>query len=159
MNYSIIMSSKKNDESCGCKLCEEIEKKETWILESKGFHILFNRYPYIIGNLMIVPDKAVSAIEDLDVEMRGNLMEVINQSQKLLKQVLNTDSCNIGMNLGKFSGASIPQHIHIHIVPRKSGDQGFMEVIARDPIAQMRNINNYESKIREYFRDNWQHLD
>ncbi len=109
---------------------------------------LLNTYPYTGGHLMVVPYKQTPDLNGLTGEEMSDLMQLARRCQNALTQVMQPDGFNIGLNLGKVAGAGIVEHLHIHIVPRWSGDTNFMPVIANTTVvpqalkelaAQLRN--------------------
>lgn len=94
-------------------------------------YLVLNKFPYNPGHLLIVPYEAVPELTDLSTEDRNEMMELIVFGQNLLKRALSPDAFNIGLNLGKVSGAGIPEHLHCHIVPRWNGDTNFMPVLGK----------------------------
>ena len=96
-------------------------------------YLILNRFPYNPGHLLAVPFREVSDLLDLSATERADLMEEIVFGQKLLKAVLKPDGINVGFNLGSAAGGSIA-HLHGHLVPRWSGDNNFMPVLAQTRI-------------------------
>ena len=94
-----------------------------------GFALL-NRYPYNGGHLMVVPYKEAADLNGLTDEEVGDLWKLARRCLNALSAVMKPDGFNLGINLGKVAGAGIHEHLHIHIVPRWSGDTNFMPVIA-----------------------------
>jgi ATP adenylyltransferase len=90
---------------------------------------LLNKYPYTGGHLMVVPYKQNPDLHGLTDEELADLMKLLRRCQDALAAVMKPDGFNIGINLGKVAGAGIEGHVHIHIVPRWSGDTNFMPVI------------------------------
>jgi ATP adenylyltransferase len=93
-----------------------------------------NLYPYNNGHLMIVPYRQVADYEALTPEEQCELAQTIARCLRWLKHALNPDGFNVGMNLGKVAGAGIPDHVHVHIVPRWEGDTNFMPTIAETKV-------------------------
>ncbi len=119
--------------SKGCFLCDNPDKDDdvqNYILYrgSKNFVIL-NSYPYNPGHLMVAPYRHVASLEDLTEEERNEHFEIVNRCVKALREEVSPEGFNIGMNLGKASGAGIADHIHTHIVPRWQGDTNFIPVL------------------------------
>jgi ATP adenylyltransferase len=88
-----------------------------------------NRYPYNNGHLMVVPFREGAAYEALTTDEQIALARALAHAIRWLKQALNPEGFNVGMNLGAAAGAGIPRHLHMHIVPRWSGDTNFMPTI------------------------------
>lgn len=89
-------------------------------------YAILNRYPYTSGHLMVVPNAHQPSMEDLNMETRSEIMELITDSVKVLRGVYNPEGFNIGTNIGGAAGAGIAGHVHFHIVPRWGGDTNFM---------------------------------
>ncbi len=100
------------------------------VVRDRSCYALLNRYPYNGGHLMVVPYKEVADLNGLMDEEVADLWRLVRLCTNALKAVMKPDGFNIGINLGKIAGAGIEEHLHIHIVPRWSGDTNFMPVIA-----------------------------
>ncbi len=100
------------------------------VVRDRSCYALLNRYPYNGGHLMVVPYKEVADLNGLMDEEVADLWRLVRRCTNALKAVMKPDGFNIGINLGKIAGAGIEEHLHIHIVPRWSGDTNFMPVIA-----------------------------
>lgn len=101
-----------------CVFCSKDEVLECIGLASNHWRVLVNRFPYMDGNVMIVPARHIEKIEDLNEEEWQEFGTVLANTQKILGEIFKTDSFNIGLNLGPESGSSIP-HLHWQVVPRK----------------------------------------
>ncbi len=93
-----------------------------------GF-ILLNRYPYSNGHLLVALGEARPSINDYDAEQRAALWRLVDRSCLLMDRALNPQGKNIGVNIGKAAGAGIPQHLHVHVVPRWGGDTNFITTV------------------------------
>ena len=91
---------------------------------------MLNRFPYSNGHLLIAPRRHLRCITELSPGEAEAIMELTRTATSILKNHLNPDGFNIGMNLGSEAGAGISDHLHIHIVPRWNGDHNFMTVLA-----------------------------
>ncbi len=91
---------------------------------------LLNAYPYTSGHLMVLPKKGVANLEDLDEETYAELFEGVRMAIVAVKKEFKPDGVNMGMNLGKASGAGVPDHLHVHVLPRWSGDTNFLTSVA-----------------------------
>ncbi len=92
-------------------------------------YALLNLYPYNAGHLMVVPYRKVADLEDLSPSESAELMGFAQHAVRVLKRVSQPEAINVGLNLGKASGGSIGDHLHMHIVPRWNGDANFMTVL------------------------------
>lgn len=100
------------------------------VTRRKNAFLLMNRYPYTIGHLMAVPYRKTGDPADLTDGEKLALFDLALHAQKLLRQVVKAQGFNIGLNIGHCAGAGVPDHLHLHIVPRWSGDHNFMPVLA-----------------------------
>ena len=91
---------------------------------------LLNTFPYNGGHLLVVPYKQAADMNGLTEEELADLWKLTRRCINALSAVMKPDGFNVGINLGKVAGAGIAEHLHIHIVPRWSGDTNFMPVIA-----------------------------
>jgi ATP adenylyltransferase len=128
-----ILSDEKSDQCVFCqKLAEGPERDgENYILlRAERSFVVLNLYPYNNGHLLILPFDHVSRLEDLSPEVQAEMMHLVSYFSRLMRESVNPDGFNIGINIGKAAGAGIDDHVHIHVVPRWQGDTNFMPVIA-----------------------------
>ncbi|HLX56459.1 MAG TPA: HIT domain-containing protein [Ktedonobacteraceae bacterium] len=92
--------------------------------------MMLNLYPYNLGHLMIAPYQHLETIEKLDGATLTELMSQAQLALRGLRQTMNPDGFNMGINEGKVAGAGFAGHMHMHVVPRWNGDTNFMPVIA-----------------------------
>ncbi|HEU5360443.1 MAG TPA: HIT domain-containing protein [Candidatus Deferrimicrobiaceae bacterium] len=85
-----------------------------------------NRYPYNNGHVLLAPRRHVADLVLLSKEERGELLSLVALGTKALAEEYSPEGFNVGMNLGKVAGAGIVDHLHIHLIPRWSGDTNFM---------------------------------
>jgi ATP adenylyltransferase len=96
----------------------------------KTAFLMMNRYPYAIGHLMAVPYRKTGDAAALGDNEVTDLWRLAIHGQKLLRAAVKAQGFNIGLNLGTCAGAGVPDHLHLHIVPRWNGDTNFMPVLA-----------------------------
>ena len=118
----------------GCVFCRMAkakgDAKNHVFLRGDAAYAVLNIYPYSNGHCMIVPNRHVNDLVKMTKEELANMMELLVKTQTLLRKKLSPQGFNVGINLERIAGAGIPGHIHMHIVPRWSGDHNFMPVIA-----------------------------
>ena len=100
------------------------------ITRRKTAFLMMNRYPYSVGHLMAVPYKKTAELSSLGENEVIDLWNLVVHAQSLLRTAARAQGFNIGLNLGECAGAGVADHLHVHIVPRWSGDTNFMPVIA-----------------------------
>lgn len=120
----------KHKEEQGCVFCAALgmtDGPENLILYrgEKSFVIL-NRYPYTSGHLMVVPYQHDASLEGLEAGARAELMELAARIMAMLGKEYNAQGFNMGVNIGEAAGAGITEHVHMHVVPRWTGDTNFM---------------------------------
>ena len=105
------------------------DEKNHVVVRERTCYAVLNTYPYTGGHLLVVPYKQTPDLNGLTDEELRDLMKLTRRCQNALLKVMKPDGFNIGINLGQVAGAGIVEHLHIHIVPRWSGDTNFMPVI------------------------------
>ncbi len=100
------------------------------LYRSEYSFVIMNLFPYNNGHLMVIPKAHTANLLSLSETERNDLFGLVTQTIAILKTVYNPEGMNIGMNLGKAAGAGIDEHIHVHIVPRWSGDVNFMTSVS-----------------------------
>jgi ATP adenylyltransferase len=92
-------------------------------------YVMLNRYPYNNGHLMVIPYRHVDTPLALEPATLADIIELDNLCLAALGEAMHPEGYNIGMNLGAAAGAGIKDHVHLHVVPRWTGDTNFMPVI------------------------------
>lgn len=114
----------------GCVFCKESVRDDQYVLlDGKTTFVMMNAYPYTNGHLLIIPYRHASRLDDLFPEEKQEMFDLVDISVRVLREAMCPDGFNIGMNLGRAAGAGIDDHLHIHVVPRWSGDTNFMSVV------------------------------
>jgi ATP adenylyltransferase len=96
----------------------------------KNAFLMMNRYPYSVGHLMAVPYRKTADASSLGENEVLELWNLAMHGQTLLRETVKAQGFNIGFNLGQCAGAGVPDHLHLHIVPRWNGDTNFMPVLS-----------------------------
>ena len=93
--------------------------------------VVMNRYPYNCGHLLVIPYDHQKNLFDLSDLVLNELMMATTRASQVLKEALNCQGVNVGMNLGKAAVAGIPDHLHMHLVPRWEGDTNFFPILGQ----------------------------
>ena len=109
---------------------EAKDRENLVVYRGRKSFVMMNRYPYNTGHLMVAPYRHVGDLVELTEEELLDLMKNVNLSIRILREALKPEGFNIGINMGRIAGAGIEDHVHIHVVPRWTGDTNFMPVIA-----------------------------
>ncbi len=91
--------------------------------------IILNLYPYNSGHLMVVPRRHVASLALLSRDELTELAVLTQMAERALTEAFRPQGINVGMNLGRPAGAGIADHLHVHLVPRWTGDTNFMTVV------------------------------
>lgn len=126
-----------------CALCNELNngngkntEDSTLIKKYQYCSLVFNRYPYTIGHMMILSNRHVPKLSDLNDNERNEIFSIASMVEsKIIGHVKHGgkyvfEGINIGINIGKYAGGSIPTHLHVHLVPRRENDTNFMHTIS-----------------------------
>ncbi len=92
--------------------------------------VLLNAYPYGSGHLLVMPSRAAADLSDLSPEESTELWATVTTASAVVRAAYSPDGVNIGLNLGSAAGAGVPDHLHVHVLPRWSADANFMTSVA-----------------------------
>ena len=117
----------------GCVLCRIAttdDEEAHVIFRSQHCYVVLNAYPYTSGHAMVVPYRHEGNVEDLDDAESADVWTTTRRTIAAVKSAFGAQGLNVGLNLGKAGGAGFPDHLHVHVVPRWSGDTNFMTSLA-----------------------------
>jgi ATP adenylyltransferase len=136
-----------------CVLCAALERPDDEaslvVHVGRGAFLLMNLYPYTSGHAMIAPRRHLARLSEATAEELGEIMELARRVETVYDEVYKPEGLNVGMNLGRVAGAGVPGHLHLHVVPRWTGDTNFMtavagtRVIPEDPREACRRLRPY----------------
>ncbi len=151
--HSYITAEENPDECVLCTIGRESDRDaDNFVLyRENGFYVVLNRYPYINGHLMIVPEKHVPDLRALGSDGQMAMMSLIAMCETALAEGLGCMGMNGGWNVGNCAGAGIPGHIHMHLLPRWSGDVNFMTTVGGTRVMSASLEDSYRSLL-PYFR-------
>jgi ATP adenylyltransferase len=115
-----------------CRILASDEPDEsTYILwRGRSCFAVLNAYPYTTGHLIVMPMRHVAELEDVTDEESAELWAALADAVRALKRAYRPDGVNVGANLGRTAGAGVPDHFHLHCLPRWAGDTNFMTAVA-----------------------------
>lgn len=131
---------------------EKKDRQNLILHRSENCFVVFNRFPYTSGHLMIVPNSHVGHLEKLNPAILNEMMELTQYLVASLKQEFSPRGFNLGMNLGRSAGAGIAGHLHLHIVPRWAGDSNFMATTGDVRVISLSLESVYKSLLK-YFKN------
>jgi ATP adenylyltransferase len=147
--------SEKSEECIFCDVKDLGNLKDKYILKlGKTSFVILNIYPYTNGHLMVVPYSHKAELGELTAEENLELQRLLNESIRILKEAINPEGFNLGMNLGKAAGAGVDAHLHWHVVPRWVGDVNFMPVLSDTRVMIQHLDDTYEQLLPFYNKIN-----
>jgi ATP adenylyltransferase len=121
-----------------CFLCADVATEDlegNFILQRNELcMVVLNRYPYNSGHLLVSPLRHLGELEDLTKQELDELLAATMRAMAALRVSMEPEGFNVGANLGSAAGAGVPGHLHMHVVPRWSGDTNLMPVLAETKI-------------------------
>ena len=113
-----------------CAALENAEAPDSLVVHRTPLaFVVMNLYPYNSGHVMVAPRRHVGRLADATPEEVAELMVLARRLEEVFQDVYHPDGVNLGMNLGRPAGAGVADHIHLHVVPRWTGDTNFMTVL------------------------------
>lgn len=147
----------------GCVFCRAVEESDEEVLivyRGRLSYIILNRYPYNSGHLMVIPYRHVPSLEDLTLPELAEMMLLVKASMRALREIYKPHGFNIGVNVGEAAGAGVAGHVHIHVVPRWTGDTNFTVILSgtkvvpeplEDTFKRLRSV--VKDKVEEALRE------
>jgi len=141
----------------GCFLCAardaEDNRQALVILRRPPIFVVLNRFPYNNGHTLVVPEAHKAELGELTEEEMLGLMAVTREVLDAFKQLFRPDGFNVGLNFGRAAGAGLPGHLHLHIVPRWSGDTNFMPVLGQTKVIPQSLEDTYDRIVEALGQD------
>jgi ATP adenylyltransferase len=117
----------------GCLFCGllDLDHADALVLErSPQSFAVMNAYPYTSGHVMVAPVRHVATLTDLAPDEAAALMHGVQRATATIQATYSPEGLNVGVNIGRAAGAGVPDHVHVHVLPRWNGDTNFMTAIA-----------------------------
>lgn len=148
---------RKVDRPAGCVFCNSANSIMAFdtlcIYKSKYSQIVLNKYPYNSGHVLVLPLRHCGDLLNLTEAERQDLFSLVSFSFQMLKDLYAPTGINMGMNHGATAGAGIPDHLHVHVIPRWAGDVNFFPLIAETKVV-VENLESTYKKMRKYAKVN-----
>jgi ATP adenylyltransferase len=121
------------DGTPGCVLCRardgEEEAEDLVVHRGERCFVVVNLFPYSGGHVMVAPNRHIASLVEATTEELAEAMALARRIEQVFREEYKPDGINLGMNLGRPAGAGVADHIHLHVVPRWTGDTSFMTVV------------------------------
>ena len=111
----------------GCVFCDAGD--DLVLIRGRVTFVILNKYPYNTGHVMVVPHRHLPSLSSMTAEEQAELMRFTRHAEMALTEAYAPNGINVGINLGRSAGAGVLDHLHVHLVPRWSGDTNFMTVV------------------------------
>ncbi len=140
-----------------CLFCEKAAEEASRDRQNLVLHraqcnfVLLNLFPYTTGHVMIAPYAHKANLDEIEAGVLGEMMQLAQKVHAALKASYKPEGYNLGMNLGKSAGAGVEDHLHLHILPRWTGDSNFMTVIGETRVQPEDLFTTYD-KLVAFFR-------
>ena len=127
----------------------DVPESETYIVHrGEAAFVLLNVFPYTVGHTMVLPNRGVPSIAELTDDEYHEVWSLVRTTSALLLETLHPHPLNIGINEGAAGGRSVPDHLHVHVVPRWSADTNFMTSVAGVRILPM-SLGDLWTRLRD----------
>jgi ATP adenylyltransferase len=127
---------------------EEADKAAYIVDRGPTCFLVLNAYPYNSGHIMAVPYQHESSLSALPQQAAAEIMLMARKAERVLRKIYRPQGLNLGLNLGEAAGAGVAEHLHLHAVPRWTGDTNFMTVLGETRILA-EELNDTFDKLRE----------
>ena len=126
--------------STGCIFCSvsspeqrgsDPSRDDLVVARGRECYVILNLYPYNNGHLMVVPRRHIASLTLATPDELSELMQLTRDAEAVLTEAYRPEGINVGINLGRSAGAGIADHLHLHLVPRWTGDTNFMSVVGQ----------------------------
>jgi ATP adenylyltransferase len=143
--YRYIADASKDE---GCVFCSAValnnDRQALIVLRGVKNFVILNAFPYTSGHVMVVPYQHTADLPATDPETLAEMMVLAQRVQVALENIYHPQGYNLGMNLGRAAGAGVTGHLHLHVLPRWSGDSNFMTVVAETRVEPEELSTTYE---------------
>jgi ATP adenylyltransferase len=128
--YQYVTTAGAPDECVFCAAAKSTDDRESLVVyRGASNFVILNRFPYTSGHAMVIPYDHVATLESMDEATATELMLLARRTEKHLRALYHADGLNVGINIGRAAGAGVAGHIHMHVLPRWSGDTNFMTCV------------------------------
>lgn len=149
--YQYVSGGERREGCLFCIVAAANRDAEDFVIHRASLNfVMLNRFPYTAGHLMIAPYAHVDTLEGATEETAAEMMMLTRQAAKRLRRIYRPDGMNIGMNIGASAGAGVAGHIHMHVLPRWTGDANFMSTVGETRVLP-EELNETYAKLSSAF--------
>jgi len=140
-------------EAAGCVFCQAVSEPEAQpliVFRGASCFVILNLFPYNNGHVMVVPRRHIATLAQATTEELTELVGLVRDCERVLTAAYAPHGINVGLNLGRAAGAGVADHLHVHLVPRWTGDTNFMTVVA-DARVLPETLEQTAARLRPFF--------
>ena len=146
------------DKTEGCPFClkHKADDDRKNLIVHRGTHnfVILNLYPYTSGHVMVVPYEHLDSLTKLSADAASEMMHLSQRLEGILRKLYKPDGINLGMNIGRSAGAGVAGHIHMHVLPRWTGDSSFITTVSETRVLPEALETTWE-RMREAWMGEW----
>ena len=143
------------DQATSCVFCEVLKEARDAanlvLFRGTTCFVILNLFPYTSGHLLVVANRHISFLSDARPEELHDIIRLSQQCESVLRQEYHPDGFNMGFNLGRAAGAGVEHHLHMHVLPRWTGDSNFVSVVGETRVLPEELPITYE-RLLPYFK-------
>jgi ATP adenylyltransferase len=144
----------------GCIFCDSAgpspdpSREALVLVRGRVSYVVLNLYPYNNGHLMVVPSRHIASLAEATADELSEMMRFTRDAETALFEAYRPEGINVGINIGRPAGAGIVDHIHVHLVPRWTGDTNFMSVFGNVRVLP-EELSDTAKRLRPIFERLW----
>jgi len=136
-----------------CTILAERRDRENYLIyRAPQSFVILNLFPYTSGHMLVVANRHIPFLGDLNPGELHELADLAQRCERALEAEYHPDGYNIGFNLGRAAGAGVAGHLHMHVLPRWSGDANFVSVVGETRVLPEELPRSYERLTRHFLR-------
>ncbi len=128
--YSYVTHAGELGDCIFCAAPKMADAESLIVYRGQYCYVILNRFPYTSGHVMVTPYAHTGTLEAMPNETLAEMIFLARACESKLRSLYRPDGLNLGINLGKSAGAGVADHLHMHVLPRWTGDTSFMTVAA-----------------------------
>jgi len=151
-DYINKISSSEGADCVFCAILSERRDNDNFVLcRARNSFVLLNLFPYTAGHILVVANRHIAFLRDAGSEEIHEFLDLAQRCERALESEYHPDGYNLGFNLGRAAGAGVAHHLHMHILPRWTGDSNFVSVIAETRVLPEELPKTYQ-RLLPYFQ-------
>ncbi len=153
--FDYISSIDPSDTGCVfCRILAQGEKDEANFVLFRGtaLFVILNLFPYAVGHLLIVANRHIPSLGSAEKGELHAILEMAQRCETALQSEYHPDGFNLGFNIGRAAGAGVDHHLHMHVLPRWTGDANFVSTLSETRVLPEQLSRTYQ-RLRPHFLD------